>query len=118
MWKFSGQGLNPCHSNDLSCCSDNARSLTHSTTRELLCQFFEEPPYCSPIVAAPIYIPKSQFLWRGLCTLLFRSVLGDDLGRNQIYLGVSSDLVCLWFSFNFCFFRATPVAYGSSQGRD
>ena len=32
MWKFMGQGLNPCQS---SCCSDNARSLTCCTTREL-----------------------------------------------------------------------------------
>jgi len=34
-WKFLGQGLNPCHSKQLSCCSDNARSLTHCATREL-----------------------------------------------------------------------------------
>ena len=31
MWRF----LLLCHSSDLSCCSDNARSLSHSTTREL-----------------------------------------------------------------------------------
>ena len=36
MWKFPGQGSNPCHSNDPSSCSDNARSLTHCATRELL----------------------------------------------------------------------------------
>ena len=30
-----GQRLNLCHSSDLSCCSDNARSLTHCATREL-----------------------------------------------------------------------------------
>ena len=28
MQKFPGQGLNPIHSSDFSCCSDNARSLT------------------------------------------------------------------------------------------
>ena len=28
MWKFPGQGSNPCHSSDPGCCSDNARSLT------------------------------------------------------------------------------------------
>ena len=31
-----GQGLNLCHSSDPSCCSDNTRSLTRYTTRELL----------------------------------------------------------------------------------
>ena len=35
MWKFPGQGLNPCHSSDLSRCSGNAGSLTCRATREL-----------------------------------------------------------------------------------
>ena len=37
MWKFlgQGQGLNPCHSGDLSHHSDNARYLTHCTAQEL-----------------------------------------------------------------------------------
>ena len=30
------QGLNLCHSSNLSCCSDSAGSLTHCTTKELL----------------------------------------------------------------------------------
>ena len=34
IWKFLGQGSNPGHSNDLSCCSDNTGSLTHCATRE------------------------------------------------------------------------------------
>ena len=34
MWKFPGQGLN--HSSNLSHCIDNAGSLTHCTTREVL----------------------------------------------------------------------------------
>ena len=34
-WKFQGQGLNPCHSSDLSHSSDNVGSLTHWATREL-----------------------------------------------------------------------------------
>ena len=34
-WKFPGKGLNPCHSSDLSHCSDNTGSLTCCTTREL-----------------------------------------------------------------------------------
>ena len=29
MWKFLGQGSNPCHSSNLSCCSDHTGSLTH-----------------------------------------------------------------------------------------
>ena len=36
MWKFPGQGSNTQHSSDTSHCSDNARSLTHCATRELL----------------------------------------------------------------------------------
>ena len=35
-----GQGLNPHHSSDLSCCSDTTRSLTHCTTRELKVHVF------------------------------------------------------------------------------
>ena len=35
MWKFPGQGLNLRHSNDASCCSDNAGSFMHGTTAEL-----------------------------------------------------------------------------------
>ena len=27
MWKFPGQGSNPCHSSDPSCCSDNSQIL-------------------------------------------------------------------------------------------
>ena len=35
IWKFLGQELNLCHSNNLSCCcSDNTRTLTCCTTRE------------------------------------------------------------------------------------
>ena len=36
IWKFLGQGLNPNHSSNLNCYSDNAGSLTCFTTRELL----------------------------------------------------------------------------------
>ena len=36
MRKFPGQGLNPRHSNDPSCYSDNVGSLTRCTTREIL----------------------------------------------------------------------------------
>lgn len=44
MWKFRGQGgIELCHSNDPSCCSDNAGSLTHYTTRELQACFFFKP---------------------------------------------------------------------------
>ena len=38
--KFPGQELNLHHSSDPSCCSDNAGSLTHSTTRELPVSFY------------------------------------------------------------------------------
>ena len=36
IWKFLGQRWNLHHSNDPSCCSDNAGSLTHCAMRELL----------------------------------------------------------------------------------
>ena len=36
MWKIPGQGSNPGHSSDLSHCTDNAGSLTHCATKELL----------------------------------------------------------------------------------
>ena len=35
VWKFPGQGSNPCHSSSPSWCSNNVRSLTLCTTREL-----------------------------------------------------------------------------------
>ena len=38
MWKFLGQGSNPHHSSDLSCCSENAGSLILGATRELQCR--------------------------------------------------------------------------------
>ena len=41
IWKFLGQGWYLCHSSNLSCCSDNARTLTHYTTRELKIQPFK-----------------------------------------------------------------------------
>ena len=36
MWKFLGQGSNPCHSSNQSYNSDNAGSLSHWATGELL----------------------------------------------------------------------------------
>jgi len=38
-WKFPGQELNLYHRSGQSHCSDNAGSLTHCATRELLCKF-------------------------------------------------------------------------------
>ena len=35
MWKFPGQGSNPCHSSTISCCSYHTRSLTCCATWEL-----------------------------------------------------------------------------------
>ena len=35
MWNFLGQGSKMHHTSDLNHCSDNARTLTHCTTREL-----------------------------------------------------------------------------------
>ena len=35
IWKFLGQGSNPCHSSNPSHCSDTTRFLTHCATKEL-----------------------------------------------------------------------------------
>ena len=43
MWTFPRQGSNPCHNSDLSCYSDNTRSLAHCAAKELT---EEEPLYC------------------------------------------------------------------------
>ena len=42
MEKFPSQGSNPYHSSNSSHSSDNARYLTHCTTRELLSFFFQQ----------------------------------------------------------------------------
>jgi len=41
MWKFPGQGLNLCHSSDLSYSSDNTGSLTHLAIGEHLYSTFD-----------------------------------------------------------------------------
>ena len=56
MWKFLGQGLNPCHSSDLNPCSDNAGSLTHCAARELL-----SPPLCIYCMDSQIFILFHRF---------------------------------------------------------
>lgn len=50
MNKFPGHGSNPCHNNDLSCCSFNTGSLTHHATRELL----DHPPKTSTPSQSPL----------------------------------------------------------------
>ena len=46
LWKFPGQGLNTCHSSDLSHSSDNTRSLTHWAIRERLAACFVVCLFC------------------------------------------------------------------------
>ena len=41
IWNFQGQGLNPRHGSDPSCCSDPAGSLSQCTARELPGLFFK-----------------------------------------------------------------------------
>ena len=69
MWKFLGQGPNLCHSSDISRCSDNTRSLTHCTTRELLYVIFGGPAILFPTGAALFSIPPT------LRRLRFRRIL-------------------------------------------
>ena len=60
IWTFQGQGSNPSHSRDLSYCSDNARPLTHCSTRELLNTFFY-------FTSADLTTSKYLFSQRLLC---------------------------------------------------
>ena len=41
IWKLPSQGINAHHSSNPSCCSDNAVSLIHCATRELLKNIFK-----------------------------------------------------------------------------
>ena len=43
MWKFSSQGSNPCHSSSPRHCSNNTKSLTYCSTRELQIPFYFKP---------------------------------------------------------------------------
>ena len=49
MQKFSDQGLNLCYSSYLNHCSDNARSLSYSATRELLNYLLDNFEFFGPI---------------------------------------------------------------------
>ena len=63
-WKLLGQGSNPCHSSNLSCCSDNARSLTSCTTREF---FFLSFLF--------IFVFESQLFLLSTAIVLYRSMV-------------------------------------------
>ena len=71
--KFPAQGLNPCHSSDPSCCSDNSGSLTHCATRELLMVLFLRCWKCSKLgdgcttlniwITIDLYTLNRWFVW-------------------------------------------------------
>ena len=117
MQKFRNQGPNPCHSSDPSHRSDNARSLMYDATGELpktmvflkkrslvkhqhgfLAQFHLERFQICNVLSVNKYIYA--------CILLELYFL--------MYFRVSSKS---FFFFFFWLFRATPMAYGSSQTR-
>ena len=92
MWKFLGQGSNLCHSSNLSCCSDNARSLTHCTTREL-------PKGTFSLIASSL--PDQLWIWN-LINLGFGSHTGNyRLGRTCHVKFVS-------LSFSRCKWKCLP----------
>ena len=59
MWKFLGQGLNPCYISDSSRSSDNARSLTHCATRD-------RPSFSLTIVPELFFFPSESIYFRNL----------------------------------------------------
>ena len=102
MWKFPGQGPNPCHSSSPSLCSDNARSLTHCGTGELPGEVhlrreeeIEYTPSALDTLCSNLDSGTSILTWRVWTTWLHS---------------------CSRFYFNFSF-RAALTAYGSSQAR-
>ena len=61
MWKCLGQGSNMHHSRNLLPCSDNAGSLTHCTTREVL--FFQEfLNYIQQLSSSPVTANHPEIL--------------------------------------------------------
>lgn len=99
--KIPGEVSSPHHSSDLSCCNDNARSLTCCITREFLSHF----PMCSPkgqtqgwtaqatqINIFQLYPPHS--LHQTLCYEL----IAQRFPAFQLCLLVNSTLS--WVSFN------------------
>ena len=66
IWTFLGQGSNLHHGSNLSCCSDNAGSLTHYATRELPQGFKNNPAQCGhhevDILTCVSHPPTPNFL--------------------------------------------------------
>ena len=111
MWKFPGQGWNPCQGSDLSHSRDSARSLTRCATRELFKSLLINS-FCHPFlllllflqliswgtrVLGPVGFPK---VWTLLIAYIWwRSVFTFDLCTFYIQLLVEawSDLrsLCL-----------------------
>ena len=67
MWKFPDQRLNPCHSSNPSCCSDNTGSLTPCAMREFprSFTFLLLKPQCHPIPTRIATVKKTDNInWR------------------------------------------------------
>ena len=100
MWKFPSHRSNLCPSSDPSHYSDNTRSSTHCSTREL---------------------PSSHYLFK--CHLLKKTDSGPTFYGNPpplMFLIPSLDSVFPYAFFCCCLFAisgAAPAAYGGSQAR-
>ena len=125
MWKFLGQGLNLCHINGPSCCSDNVSSLTLCAIRELPNIFFFFSFFGHTVA---IWSSKARDeselqllqlwhmpqLWQ--CWILnpLRQ-LGIEFAILQRLKPLHLDSFCLFVCFVFS--MATPAAHGDSQDR-
>ena len=113
MWKFPGQGSNPCHSSEPSHCSDNVGSLICCNTRELL--FIN--------LFLPSFLWHTCGIWKFPGEEVNQSCSWRPMPQSQQHqiravsaptppqLTATLDL----FFFFFLLFRATPTAYGDSQ---
>ena len=75
-WKFPGQGSNPYHSSDLSCCSDNTRSLTSCAIKEFQKFRLEQRANGTKrgkkigYLISLIVLREMLQLWRKICKLI------------------------------------------------
>ena len=145
MWKFPGQGLNPCHSCNQSHSGDNTRSLTYWATRELPIKLYFLFGVFLLFRAAPVAYGSSQAKgWMGATaaglhhshsnigyatytiahgntrSLTHWARPGIEPSSSWMLVGFTStvpqrELLKNFFFSLFLFFRAAPMAYESSQ---
>ena len=77
--------MNPRHSGNPSCCSDNARSLTHWTARELLCDLHSYNWMFVPPESLQLFCPSptSPFWHQQFVLCIYESVFTQRLLLNS-----------------------------------